>query len=520
MAASQSSNLSDRSPSGGAAKRLTAIDPNRPVSHQRQRSVAAQCPSQVGAAIGRYVGLCVTGYCGSTAIALESVWHQHVASASHCLPLAQEGFVWENYIIASPHYSEVRTLATMKNVAAPVVVRRRTTSADRLHDKRVDCHSIMTTMSTEDYLVLVEQAYENRGGIDFQREKLRTTSAIRIRRRMVTDIAQGAVLPPVVVGVVLAHDTFTTVGRLTANEVVEMVRGQAADRISIIDGMQRTTALREAISSEAAVAKRPMRVEFWVSESTNSLIYRMLVLNTGQVPWNLRSQVEVVFRSLILEFEGSVGGLEVLQQADGRRRSKGGQFQANELVELFLVFGARKEKIDIRERLADEFTKLDFMEAASDKDFAKHFCIALDVLVRLDTLFDRFKKARGDKDKDLRFSAGKDLYASQPACVGLITAIATDVFGRPGVSRPTGDQMKRLERIQRGLAKLEKKLHKATSDGVGEFLGFQTLNEAISRGKSGLSVGDMEREFFLKGFQVLLEEDFNVADMTPCWRAY
>jgi len=378
----------------------------------------------------------------------------------------------------------------------------------------------MTTMPTQDYLGLVEQAYQNRGGIEFQREKLRTTSAIRIRRRMVADIVEGAVLPPVVVGVVLPRDTFKTVGRLTANQVVAMVRGQEADRISIIDGMQRTTALREAISSQPAVGGRSMRVEFWVSESTNSLIYRMLVLNTGQVPWNLRSQVEVVFRSLILEFEGSVSGLEVLQQADGRRRSKGGQFQANELVELFLVFGARKEKIDIRERLADEFTKLDFMEAASDKDFAKHFCIALDFLVRLDTLFDRFKKARGDKDKDLRFSAGKDLFASQPACVGLITAIATDVFGRPGVSRPSGEQMKRLERIGRGLTKLEKSLRKASSEEVGEFLGFQTLNEAISRGKSGLSVGDMEREFFLKSFQVLLEEEFTVDDMTPCWRAY
>ena len=53
-------------------------------------------------------------------------------------------------------------------------------------------------MSTQDYLALVEQAYQNRGGIDFQREKLRTTSAIRIRRRMVADVVQGAVLPPVV----------------------------------------------------------------------------------------------------------------------------------------------------------------------------------------------------------------------------------------------------------------------------------------------------------------------------------
>jgi hypothetical protein len=397
---------------------------------------------------------------------------------------------------------------------------RSQTGVDRLHDKRVDCHSVLVTMPTESYLVLVEKAYENRGGIEFQREKLRTTSAIRIRRRMVADIVQGAVLPPVVVGVVLPHDNFKALTRLSTRELLPMIRALEADRISIIDGMQRTTALREATTAHREVGKRFMRVEFWISESTNSLIYRMLVLNTGQVPWNLRNQVEVVFRSLILEVEAQVSGLEVLQQADGRRRSKGGQFQANELVELFLVFGARKEKIDIRERLADEFTKLDFMEAASDKDFAKHFRTALDILVRLDVLFDRFKRPRGDKEKDLRFYNGKDLFASQPACVGLVTAIATDVFGRPGMSRAPLDQEKRLDKIKKGLARLEKRLLRMSADDVGEFLGFQTLNEAISRGRSGLSVGDMEREFFLKGFQVLLEEDFAVEDMTPCWRAY
>lgn len=390
----------------------------------------------------------------------------------------------------------------------------------RLHDKRVDCHSFMTTMPTQSYLALVEKAYENRGGIEFQREKLRTTSAIRIRRRMVADIVDGAVLPPVVIGVVLSDNEFQSVNSLAEKDVLPLVKRQESDRISIIDGMQRTTALREAMASEPEVGKRPMRVEFWMSDSTNSLIYRMLVLNTGQVPWNLRSQVEVVFRSLILELEGKVNNLEVLQQADGRRRSKGGQFQANELVELFLVFGARKEKIDIRERLADEFTKLDFMEAAADKDFATHFRDALDVLVRLDVLFDRFKKGKGNKGKDLRFCAGKDLFASQPACVGLMTAIATEIFGRPGVSRLSTEQAKRLDKIRKTLKQLEDKLQAASSDELEEFLAFQTLNEALAKGKSGLSVGDMEREFFLKGFQVLLEEDFSLTDMTPCWRAY
>ena len=35
-----------------------------------------------------------------------------------------------------------------------------------------------------------------------------------------------------------------------------------------------------------------------------------------------------------------------------------------------------------------------------------------------------------------------------------------------------------------------------------------------------MSVGDMEREFFLRAFQVLIEENFELKDLTPCWRAY
>ena len=252
---------------------------------------------------------------------------------------------------------------------------------DKLLDARVNCYSIIISTTIKEYLSLVDTAYTNRGGVEGQREKLRTTSAIRIRKRMVEDIIGGAVLPPVVIGIVLSKDKFKKIAKLNKNGLNSLIKTIESDRISIIDGMQRTTALSEARSSKQSIADQKMRVEFWVSESTNSLIYRMLVLNTGQVPWNLRNQVEVVFKSLIMEISESVVDLTVL--SDGGRRSGGGQFQANELVELFLVFGARKEKIDIRERLADEFTRLDFMEAAADSSFTKNFCNALVILVKM-----------------------------------------------------------------------------------------------------------------------------------------
>ncbi|MED5597210.1 hypothetical protein [Janthinobacterium sp. P210006] len=403
-----------------------------------------------------------------------------------------------------------------KKVAATV----KSASLDKLLDARVNCYSIIVSSSIKDYLALVDDAYKNRGGVEGQREKLRTTSAIRIRKRMVEDIVGGAVLPPVVIGIVLPKVKFKKVGSLTRKSLDTLIDSLESDRISIIDGMQRTTALSEARTSHQTIAAQQMRVEFWISESTNSLIYRMLVLNTGQVPWNLRNQVEVVFKSLIMEIGAAVDALTVL--SDGGRRSGGGQFQANELVELFLVFGARKEKIDIRERLADEFTRLDFMEAASDSSFTSNFCDALGILVKLDVIFDTYKPTRpksSDK-KVVRFSIGRDLFASQPACVGLVTAVATEVAGRPGVERSTSEQKIRLSKIVSNMAKLCARLEKLSMPELGHYLGFQTLNEAISRGRSSMSVGDMEREFFLRAFQVLIEENFELKDLTPCWRAY
>ena len=386
-----------------------------------------------------------------------------------------------------------------------------------LEDSRINCFSVMTSMPIREYLNTVQDAYKKRGGINGQRDKLQTTSAIRIRKRMVDDIQQGAVLPPLVVGVVLQTSIFKKFRSATTPIRKKILTNIEVDRLSIIDGMQRTTALFEAFGEKLPSAERKIRVEFWVAEDTGSLIYRMLVLNTGQVPWNLRRQIEVVFRSLVLELKSSIKVLEVLETNQPRRRSRGGQFQADDLIELFLVFGAQKEKIDIRERLADEFTRLDFMEAAAKDDFTNYYCRALTELVKLDVEFDKFK---GTKNEQGRFVAGKDLFASQPACVGFMTALALDIFGRPGVSRGEAEQEKRLKINILKLTNLRKNLDARDEDALGSFLCLQTLNESLSRIKSSQSVGDSEREFFLKAFQVLLEEGADLESMEPCWRAY
>lgn len=376
----------------------------------------------------------------------------------------------------------------------------------------------MTEMTIAEYQDLVGYAYSKRGRIDGQRDRLRTTSAIRIRRRMVDDISKGTVLPPITLGVVVYKKDLRAIGDLSKRELSAWIRQFPSDNISIIDGMQRTTAIEEAVSRDEDVSSRVIRVELWLATATNSLIYRMLILNTGQVPWNLRRQVEVVFRSLISEVSKEVDTLEVLYADMARRRAHGGQFQADDLVELFLAYGSRKEKIDVRERVADEFTRLDFIEATSEKHFTETFARSLSMLVSLDKLFDRWRDpTNGVK---VRFKHGKDLFASQPAAIGFITAIALEVQGRPGTKREARQQQDRLLRLEDSFHYLVNRLESMDDEEIGAFLDFTTLNELVEPATSNTSVGDFEREFFTKGFQTFIEEKFDLDVMTACWRAY
>ena len=386
---------------------------------------------------------------------------------------------------------------------------------DTLKDDRTGCFSLLAKMSIEEYLNFIEDAYSEReGGIEGQRSPLRTNTAIRIRRTMVTDLEAGAILPPLVVGLVVPPVRMATISTLDNAAFRDLLDELPEDAISVIDGMQRTAALME-LRGKLHVLRRPMRVEFWLASNTNSLIYRMLVLNTGQVPWDLRRQIEVIHKSLINELRQNVT-IELLEQDDVRRRARPGQFQANRIIELYMVFGARKEKIDTKERLADEFTRLDFIEATSVSLFTRQFFEAIEIMVGLDVAFDR---CVGEEVED-RFSSGRDLFSSQPACVGFVAAVAIEVFGRPGgLERATAQQTENLSRIKAQANTLITRLNEVSPEQLNIFLDFQTLNDVVTNRRVG-KVGDFQREFFLKAFQTLIEEHFEVQSMTPCWRAF
>lgn len=384
---------------------------------------------------------------------------------------------------------------------------------DVLEDTRSNCFSIMTTAKMGEYLEFILAPYKEKGGIEEQREPLKTSSALRIRERMIDDISLGTILPPIVIGIISQEGKQPNWKEITPDSFSVYLDDLPKSNIMIIDGMQRTTALLAA-SDRKEIKKNNLRVEFWVARDINNLVYRMLVLNTGQVPWNLRRQIEVVFRSMISDIKKLVPDIDLITISDNNRRTQAGQFHANDVVELYLVFGSRKEKIDTKERLADEFTRLDFIQATEKDDFTKIFYEVLKYLARIDKVFGKFQQG----EEDGRFNNGKDIFKSQPARVGYITATAKFILGRPGIDREPKEIDSQLRKFSTEVEKFINKIGGIETRELGDFLQLDLLNESLAK-KSG-RVGDFEREFFTKAFDTLLEERFEVPSLGVCWRAY
>lgn len=399
------------------------------------------------------------------------------------------------------------------------------TNISVIKDNRSECYSIMGITNIEEYINYVKSVYENRGGISGQRDALKSSSAIKIRKRMIKDIGRGTVLPPIVIGLLLSNEAFDKISEvveigntLSAEFVSSLVGNVSAENISLIDGMQRTTAIIESLTVDNSIADNKIRIEFWAVRNINNLIYRMLILNTGQVPWNVRRQLEVLFSPIKETIRTRIPSATIYSIDDERRRSASSQFQGNDIIEMFLAFGSRKEKIELKERIAEEFTRLDFIETSDKNNLMDYFIRCFDMLNNLDAELGKIKDESEYDGKKPKFFNGYDLFSSQPARIGFMVALATKILGRPGTDKDANLQDASLVKIESNFKALIGKINSIEEKELPEFLSFNVLNEIIDKPSS--KVGDFERTFFKEAFTALIEQDFQIDNFESCWRAY
>ncbi len=384
-----------------------------------------------------------------------------------------------------------------------------------LRDNRIECDSTLISLSVQTYLKLVETAYVDKGGIEFQRASLKSKTAKTIRQRLVSDISQGAVIPPIVMGVLCSSELQEKIAKAgTSQDVLNILQSLPSDDISIIDGMQRTTALREASEINEQVLKQEVRVEVWSTQRIGSLIYRMLILNTGQVPWEIARQLETVYSQLVrVVRDKAPRGVEIFSKDDVKRRRSAGKYQASTIVRLFLAFSSRRAEFDLKDRVAEDFARLDAIESSAHEEFMDYFTRTFSLLVKLDFTFARHDQVTGAGN--VRISSGKEFFSSEPALTGFFVAAAIRLFDAPGFKIDWSHTEQKMVAVESAVNALTDRLEKMPLDNLGIFLELETLNDRLNQ-RSG-QVGRFEKDLFVRAFTTLLNRGNELQDMTPCW---
>lgn len=329
------------------------------------------------------------------------------------------------------------------------------------------------------------------------------------------DFIAGAIFPQVVIGVLLPEETFSAVQE---NYNLFAPSEYQADIISIIDGMQRSNIY---FSNYSENENREIRVEFWVSDKTVKLLYRMLVLNTGQVPWNTRRQVEVIFASLsksiidrtFAKNADLANHVEIISVDDGKRRTQAGKYHKSTMIELYLGFNTRKVKVDVSDELADEFQRFDMMESI-EKD--SNFELFVDVFAYLCKLDIAFSDCNSTAENG-QFKDGKDIFSSVPACLGFVVACAEYIMGKIPVERSEQSKSEKNDKLAHQIDGIVDLIQK---NNGRDFLALESLNDVIAQLPKN-RIGDEMRSTFKQIFSELLKYDelSEIETMEAFWRS-
>lgn len=385
-------------------------------------------------------------------------------------------------------------------------------------DERSKCLSILTDMSLEEYKDLAEPAFDNKGEFEGQRGVItKSAAAVRIRKRMQDDFCRGAIFPQVVLGIQSNMDfeySLKEGGKYNSKEIFK------GCTISIIDGMQRSNIyFRNYKGNE----EKKIRVEFWIANNGEKLLYRMLVLNTGQTPWNTRRQVEVIYGNLSKNIEDELYNqypelsdkVDIYGIDDGKRRTQAGKYHKSSIIELYMGYNIRNVKINVSDELAEEYQRFDMMESIEKEKSFQNFVCILGMMCKLDLGFAKWEK---NSETSGQFSEGKDIFGSSTACIGFVVASAEYIMGKISVEREMEDIIKRKQKYVDQMKLVLKRLEEEVNQN-NDFLSLDILN-SVCASLSKSRIGDEMRRLFKDAFMSLLKyEDIDeINSLEVFWR--
>lgn len=369
------------------------------------------------------------------------------------------------------------------------------------YDNRINNFMVSARADYEWYLDKTRGSEEN---LVIQRDIIRGSKPYKNLR---SDLRVGCILPTIVLAVrdidatVTAkydpQDGFMKASREDLDELQAAIANTTPAHVDIIDGLQRTNALRETLDGlseeeRSTFLKRSLRLEIWLNIPFFPLAYRMLLLNAGQRPMSMKHQIDILSGGLAKDLQ-DLPGIEILKLRDHKRRVRPGQFHLSTLAQAFQAWMQRSPNVDRTNLVVETMVVDEALESLgidltdNDGNQRDGFRQFVDWMLQLD-------RALGEEQN--RF------FASDTVVLGFAAAIG---FAHKNETLQ--------DRLPSAMAKLIASAEKGENDPLG-VMTFDQIRRSVDTRR--VNVGEATRGLVFRAVREYIMQG-GTSEMVECW---
>lgn len=228
-------------------------------------------------------------------------------------------------------------------------------------DFRTETNILYAQININEYLELVGKDFDR---FEIQRKREKHKGYSRLKR----DIEKGTLIPTITLAIEPSSvkKFISFIEHRDTAKIVEMLIS-LTEKIYILDGLQRTYIISDIKSKMTFNEGQKLLLEIWFEEDIKHLIYRLIVLNSGQKPMSMRHQIELLFITMKETLITKVEGLKILQEKNEESRVKAMEFPFERLVTSYKSYLTKSPEVDKDNIVAERMIESDMLD--SDEEF-------------------------------------------------------------------------------------------------------------------------------------------------------
>ena len=360
-------------------------------------------------------------------------------------------------------------------------------------DCRTNTNVVYAEIKISEYLDLVGKDFDR---FEIQRKRQDPKKYSRLKE----DIKKGALLPAITLAINPSKvgDFLSDVeGNKSGELISKLIK---SPDLYILDGLQRSYIIKDLVEEDVVFNEnQKLLIEIWFEAKIEHLIYRLIVLNSGQKPMSMRHQVELLFTTLKTEIEEEIPNLNIYIEKDGQIRSQAMKFSFDRIVNAYYSFLTKSPEIK-RDNLIVKKLNEDDILSSNEEELNSTYNYFIEYLKKYCAL-------------DLNMYK---IYSSSPETTGFKNWLADENTLKgffAAVGRYSSDE-KKTERVNNALDKLITEAKTGAQDPIHLNV-FYELKTGIDSKK--YNVGNETRRLIMDGFrEYFIDEGDTTFD--ECWK--